>query len=174
MSGQGVRKKGVTTPPLYGVKKSKKEDSMVGLLFYGLFLLLFVVGCGGMKGVEQGQGGNRVVVEKKSEALHKVYFAYNDSEIDDVSASGLFNNAYKMNTGLKIRIEGHADERGTDEYNLELGRLRAESVKQYYIIFGVLVENIEIISYGEKKPVAFGSDEGSWSQNRRVEIFINN
>ena len=71
-----------------------------------------------------------------------------------------------------IRLEGHCDERGTREYNLALGEKRAIEVKNYLIIQGVSSSKIKIISYGEEKPISFGSTESDWKQNRRVEIAL--
>lgn len=69
-----------------------------------------------------------------------------------------------------VRLEGHTDERGTREYNLALGERRANSVRDYMVANGVPSYRIESISYGEENPVAFGSGEANWSQNRRVEL----
>jgi peptidoglycan-associated lipoprotein len=67
----------------------------------------------------------------------------------------------------KVVVEGHADERGTREYNLALGERRANSVKDYLIALGIDPSRIETISYGKERPVALGHDEESWSKNRR-------
>jgi len=78
--------------------------------------------------------------------------------------------AMKVNPSLRARLEGHADERGTREYNLALGERRANSVRAYLAAQGVSSSQIEVISYGEEKPYATGSTEMSWTYNRRVEI----
>ena len=75
-----------------------------------------------------------------------------------------------QNRNRKIRLEGHADERGSREYNMALGQRRASAVRQATTILGVGNERIESISFGEDKPRANGHDEASWAQNRRVEI----
>ena len=67
-------------------------------------------------------------------------------------------------------IEGHCDERGTEEYNIALGERRADSVKAYFRQMGLDASRIKTVSYGEARPKAFGSGEDSWSQNRRVEL----
>jgi peptidoglycan-associated lipoprotein len=67
----------------------------------------------------------------------------------------------------KMAIEGHADERGTREYNLALGERRANAVKDYLIGAGVAKDRVKTISYGKERPVALGSNEAAWSQNRR-------
>ena len=71
---------------------------------------------------------------------------------------------------LRIRLEGHADERGTREYNLALGERRANAVRAYLVAQGASRSQIEVISYGEEKPANSGHNESSWSENRRVEI----
>ncbi|MDA8229990.1 MAG: peptidoglycan-associated lipoprotein Pal [Magnetospirillum sp.] len=74
----------------------------------------------------------------------------------------------KQNPSLKLLIEGHADERGTREYNLALGDRRATSVRNYLIDNGIAPTRLRTISYGKEKPVAVGSDEAAWAQNRRA------
>jgi len=74
------------------------------------------------------------------------------------------------NRGRKIRLEGHADERGSREYNMALGQRRADAVRKAMNLLGVANERMETISFGEDKPKALGHDEASWAQNRRVEI----
>jgi peptidoglycan-associated lipoprotein len=71
---------------------------------------------------------------------------------------------------MYVRLEGHADERGTREYNMALGERRANAVKEFLVLQGVNDAYLEVISYGEERPAALGSDDGSWSLNRRVEI----
>ena len=73
-------------------------------------------------------------------------------------------------TSGPIRLEGHADERGTREYNMALGERRANSVADYMAINGIARYRIETVSYGEERPVAFGQSEASYSKNRRVEL----
>ena len=69
-----------------------------------------------------------------------------------------------------VRLEGHTDERGTREYNMALGERRANSVRDYMVANGIATYRIETVSYGEARPVAYGSGESNWSQNRRVEL----
>ena len=71
---------------------------------------------------------------------------------------------------LRVRVEGHADERGTREYNLALGERRANAVRAYLVSQGASNSQIEVISYGEEKPIVSGKNERSWSKNRRVEL----
>ncbi|MDX9873520.1 MAG: peptidoglycan-associated lipoprotein Pal [Spongiibacteraceae bacterium] len=76
------------------------------------------------------------------------------------------------NSNQSIRLEGHADERGTTEYNLALGERRANSVAQYLLVNGVSRDRIEVVSYGEERPAAIGHDDAAHAQNRRVEVIL--
>jgi peptidoglycan-associated lipoprotein len=75
-----------------------------------------------------------------------------------------------LNADARIRLEGHTDERGSREYNIALADRRAQTVKRLLLFEGARAEQINIISYGEEKPVDPGHDEQAWSQNRRAEI----
>jgi len=79
-------------------------------------------------------------------------------------------SALNIDRSLKLRLEGHADERGTREYNIALGERRANAVRSYLVARGASRSQIEVISYGEEKPAVLGGGETSWSQNRRVEL----
>src|SRR5437867_2856440 len=74
--------------------------------------------------------------------------------------------------GLRVRISGHCDERGSDEYNLALGNRRATKAKEYLVQHGVDAGRVETGSYGEERPIAQGHDENAWAQNRRDEFEI--
>ena len=78
----------------------------------------------------------------------------------------------RNNPGVRIRMEGHADERGTSEYNIALGNERAESVIQFLTGFGLDSGRFASVSYGEERPLAQGSNEASWARNRRVEFVV--
>ena len=78
--------------------------------------------------------------------------------------------AMKYNSAIKITISGHADERGSREYYLALGHRRAESVKDYFALNGINKSRVSVKSYGEERPLAFGTDEVSHAKNRRAEI----
>ncbi|HEC26374.1 MAG TPA: peptidoglycan-associated lipoprotein Pal [Gammaproteobacteria bacterium] len=105
-------------------------------------------------------------------AQTQVYFAYDSTELDADSQAIAEAHATFLsnNPATKVVLEGHADERGTREYNLALGERRAQSVADVFVALGVSPANIEVISYGEENPVAEGHDESSWRLNRRVEI----
>ena len=78
----------------------------------------------------------------------------------------------QANPNVHVRISGHCDERGSDEYNLALGNRRATAAKQYLVSHGIDASRIETVSYGEERPLAQGHDESAWSQNRRDEFEI--
>ncbi len=101
-----------------------------------------------------------------------IYFAYDSSEIRSEYRSTVEAHAayLNQNSDTTITLEGHADERGSREYNLALGERRAQSIKQQMMILGVSSSQIRVVSYGEERPRVDGHDEASWQQNRRVEI----
>ncbi|MFQ5735787.1 MAG: peptidoglycan-associated lipoprotein Pal [Thermodesulfobacteriota bacterium] len=106
--------------------------------------------------------------------LYTIYFDYDRYNIKADEKANLDTNArwLKLNNGVKVRIEGHADERGETEYNLALGDKRARSVKRYLTDMGVDASKLSTISYGEEKPAVEGHDESAWSKNRRAEFMI--
>jgi peptidoglycan-associated lipoprotein len=100
-----------------------------------------------------------------------LYFAYDDTEIDEVATRTIIQHANFMqeNPSVNLRLEGHADERGTREYNLALGENRALSVKEVLGLYN-LDDRIIVVSYGEESPILSGSNEEAWEKNRRVEF----
>jgi len=103
--------------------------------------------------------------------LDAVYFDYDQSVIRDDQKATLGSNANAIKSmGLgRVVVEGHCDERGSDEYNLALGERRANAVKQYLADSGVTA-TIDTVSYGEAQPAVQGSDESAWRMNRRAEF----
>ncbi len=100
-----------------------------------------------------------------------VYFEFDSSALTDNGRAVLDKHvALLKSTGASVRLEGHTDERGTREYNMALGERRANAVRDYMMVKGIPGYRLESISFGEEKPVSYGSSEVSWSQNRRVEI----
>jgi peptidoglycan-associated lipoprotein len=83
-----------------------------------------------------------------------------------------FANYLKADSNARIVLEGHADERGTTEYNLALGQKRAEAVGKALGVLGVAANRVEAISFGEEKPRAQGSNEQAWAQNRRADLIL--
>lgn len=102
-------------------------------------------------------------------ASDRVFFALNSSQVDSAGENTLRAQAgyLKDHKDLKIVIEGHADERGTREYNLALSARRAQAAERYLKSQGVS-NSMRTVAYGKEKPVAFGHDEAAWSQNRRA------
>ncbi len=99
----------------------------------------------------------------------RVFFATNESVLTTASRDTLRKQAawLRKNSGITVTIEGHADERGTREYNLALGERRANAAKDYLMTYGVSGNRLSVISYGKERPVNSGSNPLAWSQNRR-------
>ena len=101
-----------------------------------------------------------------------VYFAYDKSEIT-ADFEEVIQKNYEwiyQNPDVQIQLEGHCDERGTNEYNLALGERRAKAVFDYLVSLGASPSQFTIVSFGEERPAVYGSNESSWRQNRRVEF----
>jgi peptidoglycan-associated lipoprotein len=111
-----------------------------------------------------------------SQVTDRVFFATDSSVVDSEGQSVLENQAtyLKENTSVNITVEGHADERGTREYNIALGERRATAAKSYLVSQGVSSSRISTISYGKERPATTGNDEGAWSQNRRAVTVVAN
>ena len=105
-----------------------------------------------------------------SVASDTIYFDTDRYNVDSADAATLQSQAQWLARypQRRITIEGHADERGTRDYNLALGERRANAAKTYLVGLGVGAERISTISYGKERPVALGSDESSWARNRRA------
>jgi len=103
-----------------------------------------------------------------------VYFDYDKDEIRDDQKATLEAKVpiLTANGALRIRVAGHTDDRGSDEYNIALGQRRAASVKRYLAARGINESRVETISFGEERPVASGQTEEAWSKNRRAEFEI--
>lgn len=104
--------------------------------------------------------------------LERVHFEFDSYTLDDAAKRVLGQNAewLKANAGAKITIEGHCDERGSDTYNLALGENRAKAAKAFLVTLGVAGDRINLISYGEEKPLDPASTEAAWAKNRRAEF----
>ena len=104
----------------------------------------------------------------------RIYFDFDSFELKPQSRTILQNKAelLKQMPDLKLRIEGHCDERGTDEYNLALGEKRARVAYEFLILLGVEPQRLQIISYGEEYPADPGHNETAWAQNRRDEFKV--
>ncbi len=101
-----------------------------------------------------------------------IYFDYDSAKISDDSLALLeaHGNFIAGNGNVYVRLEGHADERGSREYNIGLGDRRAQSVRRMLLFQGSSSDQIDTISYGEEQPAVLGHDESAWTQNRRVEL----
>jgi peptidoglycan-associated lipoprotein len=99
------------------------------------------------------------------------YFDFDSSTLKPAAQAALDAHIALLKTNdRRVRLDGHTDERGTRDYNMALGERRANAVRDYMVVNGVASYRIETVSYGEEQPVAYGSGESNWSQNRRVEL----
>jgi len=99
------------------------------------------------------------------------YFDFDQSTLRPETRAALDAQIARLNgSNSSIRLEGHADERGTREYNMALGERRANAVANYMSLNGIDRSRIETVSYGEEQPISTASNESAWSQNRRVEL----
>lgn len=163
------------------------------------FILATAAGCaskGGDAGAgDAGEGaygaGDRAALEAEERAaadaaraaaeaeqllnITTFYFDFDQSTIKQEARAALeAHAAYLVESGSNVVLEGHADERGTREYNLALGERRAQAVARYLTVLGVSSSQIDSVSYGEERPASMGHDDSSWSLNRRVELRYGN
>ena len=113
--------------------------------------------------------GKETVKYLASGVPDRIFFATNKSSLTTASRATLRKQAtyLRKNKDLNVTIEGHADERGTREYNLALGERRANSARDYLMTYGISGKRISVISYGKERPVDSGSNTLAWSKNRR-------
>lgn len=149
-----------------------------------LFFLLTMVGCAkkdinatnSMNGLASGLGGSgsSSVQDFVVNVGDRIFFSFNSSSIESDAQNVLERQAQWLlrNSQYYIMIEGHADERGTREYNLALGQRRAVAVRDFLISLGVPAQRMQTISYGKERPVATCDDASCWSQNRRAVTTI--
>lgn len=116
----------------------------------------------------------KAIEAARSALLETIYYDYDSDELRSDARATLDAKLRVLNANpaLRIRIEGHCDERGTDQYNLALGRRRADQAKRYLMDRGIDASRIETISYGNERPVVQGGTEEAWAQNRRGEFQI--
>jgi peptidoglycan-associated lipoprotein len=112
--------------------------------------------------------------EPVKEPLQDAFFDFDKSNIRPDAKQALDADIQwlKANPGAKITVEGHCDERGTNEYNLALGERRAKAVKDYLVAGGIDAKRITTISYGEERPFVLGHDESAWKWNRRGHFVV--
>ena len=166
---------------MFSVKKIKNIN------LYNLLIIAFLISsCSSMNVTEEVvyDGGIRTVevsvkedkeLDYETMAIYTnatVYFEFDKFNLNSKSLQTLKStvSAMRNNESIRITIAGHADERGTREYNLALGQRRADAVKDYLVLSGIDKNRISTKSFGEERPMSFGSDEDSYSKNRRAEI----
>jgi len=130
----------------------------------------------GMDGSGLGEGEAIDFDPTQGELANIIYFDFDSSELRPDDADTVARHAMLLadDSQLNVRLEGHADERGSREYNIGLGERRAQTVRRLLLIQGVSAGQISTVSFGEERPAAFGSNEEAWAQNRRVEIKYTN
>jgi peptidoglycan-associated lipoprotein len=113
-------------------------------------------------------------VMAEGKILNTIYFDFDKSDLQPNAIDVLkkIGGWLTKNPDKKIRIEGHCDERGTDEYNITLGERRAQAAKNYLSTMGIPMQNVSTLSFGEEKPADPGHTEAAWSKNRRAEFKI--
>ena len=148
--------------------------------FLVMLACLVLSACATKKVQNQMQGdvytGTDTVEYLASGVPDRVFFATNESVLTTASRDTLRKQAewLRKNSKINVVLEGHADERGTREYNLALGERRANAVKDYLMTYGISGKRISVISYGKEKPVNTESSPLAWSQNRRsVTVKVN-
>ena len=113
-------------------------------------------------------------VQEMAENFGRIFFDFDASELNDPGRAALHDNAGIMakHADVKVEIQGHADDRGTTEYNLALGQRRADAVFKYMVAQGVAPNRLSAISFGEERPLDRARTEIAWAQNRRAEFRI--
>ncbi|HSR41229.1 MAG TPA: OmpA family protein, partial [Longimicrobiales bacterium] len=116
----------------------------------------------------------RAIAEARETLQRRVHFDFDRSNIRPDAEAILRQKVeiLRASPQVRLRLAGHADERGSNEYNLALGSRRAESVKQFFVNFGLAANRFETVSFGEERPVVDESNEEAWAMNRRVETEI--
>ncbi len=136
------------------------------------------LGEGGVNGSGQGsleQLTKGTLGQGQQGPLTDIHFAYNEYTIQPQDGSILRGNAswLQKNASSRVQVEGHCDDRGSEEYNIALGAKRAQAAKEYLVTLGIPGDRISTISYGKELPVCTEHDESCWSQNRRDHFVVN-
>jgi peptidoglycan-associated lipoprotein len=123
---------------------------------------------------DAGAAAREAEARARATLLETIYFEYNADDLRDDARATLDQKLALLNANpaVRIRVSGHCDERGNDEYNLVLGRRRAEAAKRYLTDRGIDASRIETASFGRERPAVEGSGEEAWSRNRRDEFEI--
>jgi peptidoglycan-associated lipoprotein len=116
----------------------------------------------------------RTLPFKDTSVLQDIHFKFDRDDLDNESRATLRQNAsyLKANSSAVVEVQGHCDERGTNNYNVALGERRAHSTKMYLVSQGVSARRIHTISYGEERPFCFDSNAACWQKNRRAHFRI--
>jgi len=147
--------------------------TLAGLISFGL------IGCGTQKAAIKEEPAPIVKEEPKPEPVvvkplefEKAFFKYNDANLSKASKDALKKDVDLLLTRpeVKINVDGHCDERGTDEYNMELGWKRAYAARDYLKKMGIDESRLFPASYGRSRPAVVGNEEAIWNKNRRVEL----
>jgi peptidoglycan-associated lipoprotein len=126
-----------------------------------------------VKAADEGSmQGDAVPTHDHIAGMERINFDFDQFTLSAEARSILGDNAkyLQANSGTNVVIEGHCDERGSDEYNLALGESRALAAKSYLVSLGISAKRLSVISYGEEKPLVKGDGESAWAQNRRAEF----
>ncbi len=117
---------------------------------------------------------SKTAAELKTALLATVWFDYDRAELRDDTRAALEAKLpiLQANSALRVRVQGHTDERGSDEYNLALGQRRAASVKRFFTDRGIDERRLDVVSFGRERPAATGEDDASRAKNRRAEFEI--
>jgi len=168
----------------------KRNEWVRGLLLAGMAMSLAAAGCkssgqgatpapGGVTGSEFNDGGvaqnDQAGQRGRAIGLETIYFDFDSYQIRDDAKPLLKGNARTIKGKTNwptVVIEGHTDERGSEEYNLALGQRRAEQVKRYLVDLGVPASRLDTVSFGESQPAVQGHDESAWKYNRRTEFAL--
>lgn len=150
--------------------------------------LAVVVGCSSKKGDASGEGAidpnagynagangsgldSSMSDEAALRAITVFYFEYDSADLQPEAMRALDVHAQDLKgNGQRVVLAGNTDERGTREYNMALGERRGQAVQRYLVLQGVSPAQLEVVSYGEERPLALGNDDQAWAQNRRVEM----
>ncbi len=174
---------------MYGKQIKEQLEMQLNKVFKGLMLalpLVAVAACSSNKNDDQTDTINNVPVTEQGPTAEElarqqleqlkqtniVYFGFDKYDVTSEYAQLLDAHAafLRANPSVRITIEGHADERGTPEYNIALGERRANAVKMYLQGKGVSADQLSIVSYGKEKPAVLGHDEAAYAKNRRAVL----
>jgi peptidoglycan-associated lipoprotein len=161
----------VSTLAVTGCNRSNQQEDFVDTDFDDGSQVASAPSNGGLT-VEELAAQRRIEAERQVMQNLVVYFDYDRAEIRSEFNSMLATHGRFLadNPNRQLRLEGHSDERGSREYNIGLGERRAQAVRSVLQLQGASANQLTTVSYGEERPLATGSNEDSWAQNRRVEL----